>query len=115
MQKESECLSLKQNRQMYHVVMYDIQDDKLRMQLTKILEQKGLVRIQMSVFIGLIERNILKILEEEIENKIKRKCVLSDKLLILQVSQEALEKAHWFGENHEIIDEIIGNVNELFF
>ncbi len=100
---------------MYHIIMYDIQEDKMRLKLAKLLEQRGLIRIQMSVFIGQIEGKNLRMLELEIDKKVREHCQIADKILILQITQEHLEQARWIGDKHIAIDELMGKVNELFF
>lgn len=100
---------------MYHIIMYDIQEDKMRLKLAKLLEQRGLIRIQMSVFIGQIEGKNLRMLELEIDKKVRVHCQIADKILILQIAHEHLEQARWIGDKHIGIDELMGKVNELFF
>jgi len=39
--------------------IYDITDDKVRRKIIKIAEKKGLYRVQKSVFLGNIEKNVL--------------------------------------------------------
>ncbi|MGB5026358.1 MAG: CRISPR-associated endonuclease Cas2 [Saprospiraceae bacterium] len=100
---------------MYRMILYDINDNVLRTKLSKILEQEGLIRVQMSVFVGMVEDTKLAVLESRLQNKIHDKLDKQDKILILDLSFNHLDQAKWVGDKPMEIDEILGKVNELFF
>jgi CRISPR-associated endonuclease Cas2 len=49
-----------------YIVAYDIQSNTKRTKLVKILEKYGMIRIQLSVFCGMIKDKIMKKMNKEI-------------------------------------------------
>lgn len=55
---------------MRYLVIYDISDDNLRTQVSELLKDYGLVRIQKSAFIGRLKRSELRSLHTDVRKLI---------------------------------------------
>jgi len=74
---------------MEYLVCYDIVNDDLRKKVSDVCQNKGMVRIQYSVFYGDITRNKVEELEMEIKNEIKGYEAV---ILILQVCEKCSKR-----------------------
>jgi CRISPR-associated protein Cas2 len=66
------------------IVSYDISDDKLRRQFSKMLEQNGGIRLQYSVFEVNNTKRIQEVLKIKIESKFAKKFDGGDSILIFE-------------------------------
>lgn len=103
----------KKSNEMICFVMYDIEDNKIRVEVSKYLLKKGCQRIQRSVFLGKMNHKTyqevyqtLKALQEVYEN--------DDTILLVPVSENELQKMRMIGRdiNFELT---LGQRNVLFF
>lgn len=69
--------------------MYDIKDNKIRNKLIKFLRNLGFLRIQKSVFLGDISKNIFDILEDNISKIIN---IHFDSIYIFSISENEYKK-----------------------
>ncbi len=98
---------------MVFFIMYDIENDKVRNQISKYLIQEGCLRVQKSIFMAEMERRefekIARTLREvnEVYNN-------EDSIMIVPVSPEQLNSMHVIGKNLDV-DFILQNKNTLIF
>lgn len=98
---------------MIFFIMYDIENDKIRTQLSKYLKKKGCTRIQKSIFLIKTERSkfaeiaqTLKEINELYDNE--------DSIIMIPVSTDEIRAMKLIGQNVDI-DIILQNKNTLFF
>jgi len=98
-------LSLINNAQkstnMLYIIMYDIENNKIRKYIAKYLLQKGCIRIQKSVFLASSERknfeeitNTLKEVNEVYENK--------DSIMLVPISTDELKSMRIIGQEKDL-------------
>lgn len=82
---------------MIYLISYDIVDDGLRTHLSKLLERKGLRRIQKSVFISSdYSLKEVRLLKQEVGVLLKgAKVVDADSVLCVPMSQGQLAELWW--------------------
>ena len=93
-------------------VCYDIEDNRIRRNLAKYLERKGMIRIQKSVFIGRISIQIAKELRDTLK-KLSELYTSSDSMLIIPLSEDQLPCIHCLGK--EIVLEQLESKSTYFF
>ena len=71
-----------------YLVVYDIQNDKLRTQFAKFLERYG-IRMQYSVFSVVNSPRILANIKVEIANRFEKRFSQGDSVLVYQVPDDA--------------------------
>ncbi|MFY7826341.1 MAG: CRISPR-associated endonuclease Cas2 [Flectobacillus sp.] len=76
-------------------VLYDIKNDKARTKVAKICKQSGLYRVQFSVFLGTIDRNMKDSLQLQIEELIDEK---TDSVYIFPMSKNELQETVLLGQ-----------------
>jgi len=76
-------------------VLYDIKNDKARTKVAKICKQSGLYRVQFSVFLGTIDRNMKDSLQLQIEDLIDEK---TDSVYIFPMSKNELQETVLLGQ-----------------
>ncbi|MEA5402801.1 CRISPR-associated endonuclease Cas2 [Arcicella sp. DC2W] len=76
-------------------VLYDIKNDKARIKVAKICKQSGLYRVQFSVFLGTIDRNMKDSLQLQIEDLIDEK---TDSVYIFPMSKNELQETVLLGQ-----------------
>lgn len=103
----------KNNNKMIFFVMYDIENDKIRTQISKYLERSGCYRVQKSIFIGEKDRgdykklcDTLKEVQECYDNK--------DSIFIVPISTDEIRAMKVLGQSVDF-EMIIGGKNTLFF
>ncbi len=98
---------------MTFLVMYDIENNKVRNEIAKYLIRKGCIRIQKSVYMASLKREVyleihrtLKEVQQMYENE--------DSILLIPVSGDEVRAMKIIGKNIDV-DLILGNKNLLFF
>ncbi|PAC26483.1 CRISPR-associated endonuclease Cas2 [Flectobacillus sp. BAB-3569] len=76
-------------------VLYDIKNDKTRTKVAKICKQSGLYRVQFSVFLGTIDRNMKDSLQLQIEDLIDE---ATDSVYIFPMSKNELQETVLLGQ-----------------
>lgn len=76
-------------------VLYDIKNDKARTKVAKICKQSGLYRVQFSVFLGTIDRNMKDSLQLQIEELINEE---TDSVYIFPMSKNELQETVLLGQ-----------------
>lgn len=89
------------------VVLYDIENDKVRKSIIEILSEFGLHRIQKSLFIG----NIKSILYSNFLKSLEKKITVRDKLCVIPLSENSYNNIQTLGECKE---EIIGSIRNFY-
>ncbi len=88
-------------------VLYDIKNDKARTKVAKICKQSGLYRVQFSVFLGTIDRNMKDSLQLQIEDLIDEE---TDSVYIFPMSKNELQETILLGQafdNKLVSDEVM--------
>lgn len=76
-------------------VLYDIQNDKARTKVAKICKQSGLYRVQFSVFLGTVDKNMKDILQLQIKELINEE---TDSVYIFPMSKNELQETVLLGQ-----------------
>ncbi len=98
---------------MIFFVMYDIESNKVRTLVSKYLEKKGCTRIQKSIFLADLDRNIFDEIRSDLvevqscyENK--------DSIILVPISTDYLQSMKVIGQTVDV-DIITKSINTLFF
>lgn len=83
---------------MNYFVFYDISDNKLRVQVAKYLLAKGFQRVQKSVFLGNISKNIYKDVEKTL-GELEAVYGVDDSVFLVPVGEYTLEQLTMLGRN----------------
>ncbi|MCK9321240.1 MAG: CRISPR-associated endonuclease Cas2 [Bacteroidales bacterium] len=101
------------NSDMIFFIMYDIENNKIRTEISKYLIRSGCYRVQKSIFMAQKNREqyneickTLKEVQECYDN--------SDSIFIVPISTDEIKAMKVLGQNIDF-DLIIGNKNTLFF
>ena len=101
------------DRSMLYMVMYDIEDNKVRTQVAKYLIKKGCLRIQKSVYLAKSNRTLYTEITETLKD-INEMYNNEDSIFVLPVPEEKFAHMKAFGKNVEF--EIVTKPkNVLFF
>lgn len=76
-------------------VLYDIQNDKARTKVAKVCKQAGLYRVQFSVFLGTVDKNMKDSLQLQIEELINEE---TDSVYIFPMSKNELQETVLLGQ-----------------
>lgn len=102
-----------QKGMMMYMIMYDIENNKIRTYISKYLEEKQCTRIQKSIFIGKSDVSVyteihqtLKEVQDVYENH--------DSILIIPIAADQLRALRVIGKNIDF-ELFQGNKNTLFF
>ncbi len=102
----------KRPEEMYCFIYYDIESNKIRRMVAKLLERQGCVRVQKSVFFARIHRkryheltDLLRQIQQLYENQ--------DSIMLLPVGEDMLNSLQCIGQSVDI-DMIASPKNTLF-
>ena len=87
-------------------VLYDIENDKARTKVAKICKQAGLYRVQLSCFLGTLDKSELDTLQLQIEALVNEDI---DKVYIFPMNKSELQQAILIGQAFDkklVTDEI---------
>ena len=87
-------------------VLYDIENDKARTKIAKICRQAGLYRVQLSCFLGTLDKSQLDTLQLQIDDLINADV---DKVYIFPMNKSELQQAILLGQAFDkklVTDEI---------
>ncbi len=87
-------------------ILYDIENDKARTKIAKCCKQAGLYRVQLSCFLGTIDKHDLDILKLQIEELINEDV---DKVYIFPMNKGELQQSILLGQAFDkklVTDEI---------
>ena len=97
-----------------YLISYDIENDRLRLRLSKLLLRWGLHRMQYSVFLGPVDKqkfpNLLRELQQEAS---KKEWTSTDSILMIPVHQTQVKAIRIIGTWPERWEEITGEANTL--
>lgn len=90
----------KRSDEMYCLIMYDIENNKVRRNIAKYLERKGCIRVQKSIFFAKLHRNLyrdvtntLREIQEAYENQ--------DSIMLVPVGEDMLNNFVLIGRHME--------------
>ncbi len=98
---------------MIFLVLYDIENDKVRTEIAKYLIRKGCIRIQKSVYIANLKRQIFNEIHKTLK-EIQQMYENHDSILLLPVPTDKVKAMKIIGKDIDI-DFILGNKNVQFF
>lgn len=98
---------------MLFFVMCDIEDNKVRYQISKYLLKKGCFRVQRSIFLADLSIDIYRQIQNDL-TEVQSFYENNDSILIVPVSNELLQAMRIIGQQIDI-EIITGNKNTLFF
>ena len=98
---------------MIYFIMYDIEDNKIRTQISKYLEKKGCVRIQKSIFLADTSRNNYTDIHQTVK-EVNDMYENNDSIILTPISTDELTAMKLIGKNIDF-DIITGNKSTLFF
>jgi len=98
---------------MIYFVMYDIEDNKVRKEIAKYLEKKGLVRIQKSIFFGNTSRDVFNQVHQDLK-EVNSVYENVDSIVLVPVSTDEIKAMKLIGSNIDF-DIVMQNKNTLFF
>lgn len=98
---------------MLFFVMYDIESNKVRYNVTKYLQRKGCTRVQKSIFLANLTSEIYQSIRDDL-TEIQSLYDNHDSIIICPVSTDHLKNMKIIGQNIDI-DIIMKNKNTLFF
>ena len=93
---------------MAHLICYDITKNSLRSKLAKKIIAYGLDRINKSVYLGTLTDRSLKDLEKVIQEAIHNKGQPNDSVVIIAVSNPAIQAMRIYGKNEMDREELMG-------
>lgn len=96
-----------------YLVSYDIESNKLRLKLSKKLIAIGLTRIQYSLFLGSLSPTLYPKLMEALHQLWEDAKQNSDRIDVLSLSQQQIEKMVQLGGEHLDMDYITGQKHTL--
>lgn len=83
---------------MVYLVFYDIENNRLRTRLAKYLEQLGMRRIQLSVFMGRLDPHLHDLLLTSLR-ELRQQYESDDSIILLPIAQGELDKMHIQGRD----------------
>jgi CRISPR-associated protein Cas2 len=92
-------------------VMYDIKKDRARTKVAKVCQQAGLYRVQYSVFLGTLEKNVFDSIQLQIGELIDEE---QDSVYIFPMSKDELQQTVLLGQAFDK-DFVTDEVRSLFF
>lgn len=98
---------------MNYFVLYDIEDNKVRNQVSKYLQRKGCIRVQKSVFLANSESKTFNEIYKTL-HEINSFYENADSILLLPVNVSDVRSMKIIGKNLQV-DTIIDTPNSLFF
>ena len=85
---------------MYCMILYDVENNKIRRILSKFLEKKGCIRIQKSVFFAKVQRKLFLEIKEIVADL--QSCYENnDTIILLPVGEDMLNNIHCIGKNFD--------------
>lgn len=98
---------------MLYFVMYDIEDNRVRVQISKYLIKKGCQRIQKSIFLANTDRLTFDEIHQDL--KMVQECYNNnDSILLIPISTDEIRAMKMIGQNIDM-DITLRNKNTLFF
>jgi CRISPR-associated endonuclease Cas2 len=99
--------------EMTYLIMYDITNDKVRLQIAKYLEKQGCFRIQKSVFIVKTENLHFQTIHDTL-NEVNSYYDNEDSIILVPVNASDVRAMKMIGKNIQI-EAVIDKPNTLFF
>jgi CRISPR-associated endonuclease Cas2 len=97
-----------------YLISYDIESDRLRLRISRLLLRWGLHRVQYSVFMGTIGRDALSKLRKELDACSRSpQWAASDSVLIVPIHRSHVRNIQAIGQWPNRWEEIAGEVNTL--
>lgn len=83
---------------MNYLISYDIQEDNLRLKVSKFLLKRGCERIQKSVFVSMeMSNKEFKTFEQKLGDLVKNKFQSSDSIWVVSIPRQQLEESLCLG------------------
>lgn len=98
---------------MIYFIMYDIENDKIRTQISKYLLKKGCTRVQKSIFLAQTDRSVFNEIHQTIK-EVQEVYDNNDSIFFVPVSVDQLRAMKVVGVSVDM-DLVLDNKNTLFF
>lgn len=98
---------------MLYFIMYDIENDKVRTQISKYLIKSGCLRVQKSIFFAETERDKFNKIHHDLK-KVQEAYNNEDSIFIVPISTDLVRTMKIIGKNNDF-DLVIGNNTTYFF
>lgn len=96
-----------------YLICYDIQNDKLRLKISKKLIAYGLYRIQYSVFLGELSGKLVAEVRQTLFDILKQANVATDSVLIFPMTLQQVQRYVAYGKSDLEMDIITGQRHTL--
>lgn len=106
-------LLLATRQEMVFLLCYDIAHDRVRRNVARYIQRKGMYRVQRSVFVGTMSRETAEKIHQTL-GRIQAAYNNHDSILLLPLGPEALRSVHVIGAELDV-DLLLGNRSMLFF
>jgi len=93
---------------MLHLICYDINGNTLRATFARKIIAAGLDRINKSVYLGVLTKDALKALEQELAQLMRQKAQPQDSLIFLPLQPEQVHNMRTYGRNDLDREELSG-------
>ncbi len=103
----------KNKLKMLFFVMYDIENNKVRTEISKYLIKNGCARIQKSIFFASADRKTYKELHSTL-SEVQQSYQNNDSIVFVPISTDEVKSMKIIGKNIDF-DIVTGNRNTLFF
>lgn len=90
----------KKSDEMYCLIMYDIEDNKMRRVVAKYLERKGCIRVQKSIFFTKLHRHLYREIMDTLR-KIQEAYQKNDSIILVPVGEDMLNNFTLIGRHIE--------------
>ena len=98
---------------MSHLICYDIEHNYLRTKMGNTILDYGFDRINLSVYLGTIDKKTLEELEKKLVKMLKEKGKPNDSLIFLPVSPQQIQDMRVYGKNDLDKDDLAGEKSTL--
>ncbi|MEM6317668.1 MAG: CRISPR-associated endonuclease Cas2 [Bacteroidota bacterium] len=98
---------------MPHLICYDIHKNSLRAKMSKTIIAYGLDRINKSVYLGSIQAQPLRELEQKLSTALAKVNHPTDSLIIISVAPQAIQGMRIYGQNQLDREELAGEKTTL--
>jgi len=93
---------------MLHLICYDIHNNTLRAAFARKIIAAGLDRINKSVYLGVLTKDALQALEQELSQLMQQKAQPQDSLIFLPLQPEQVHNMRVYGRNDLDREELSG-------
>ena len=98
---------------MAHLICYDIENNYLRTKMGNAILDYGFDRINLSVYLGTIDKKSLAELEEALKKMLEKRGKPNDSLMFIAVTAQQVHNMRVYGKNDLDKDDLAGEKSTL--